>query len=233
MILAAILLFGNQQIIEKVLPYYETEALVKLFNKDRSDDRETVNTNLIDSYFKLNEFGKKHLKDLFVLDNDRNVNARDWILREIISNTLMHRNFNGKETTRIIIYEDKIVVENPNIPYKIGNLDLNNPKSIAKNSPIFKVFREIGFADELGSGIVNTLKFTKLYSGKELIFEEGDTFTTTIPLKKIATLKVGVYSVSKISNKQLQEFIKQQIRENPNITIKEISQKLVEVKALF
>lgn len=53
------------------------------------------------------------------------------------------------------------------------------------------MFREIGLADELGSGMRNTRKFTKLYSGSEPVFKEDSLFITEIPLKEIATLKVG------------------------------------------
>ena len=60
-----------------------------------------------------------------------------------------------------------------------------------KNPPISKVFREIGLADELGSGMRNTNKYTKLYSGGTPSFDEGNVFKITIPLKSIATSKVG------------------------------------------
>lgn len=53
------------------------------------------------------------------------------------------------------------------------------------------MFREIGLADELGSGMRNTYKFTKLYSGGEPQFTEGDVFRTVIPLSEIATMKSG------------------------------------------
>jgi ATP-dependent DNA helicase RecG len=53
------------------------------------------------------------------------------------------------------------------------------------------VFREIGLADELGSGMRNTYKYTKLYSGGTPEFVEGDVFRTTIPLKDMAAGKVG------------------------------------------
>ena len=37
----------------------------------------------------------------------------------------------------------------------------------------------------------NTYKYTQLYSGKNPLFVEENIFKTTIPLKKIATQKVG------------------------------------------
>ena len=42
----------------------------------------------------------------------------------------------------------------------------------------------MGLADELGSGMRNTYKYTKLYSGGIPEFCEGDMFKITIPLKQ-------------------------------------------------
>ncbi len=69
--------------------------------------------------------------------------------------------------------------------------DVQRFEPFPKNPAISKVFREIGLADELGSGMRNTYKYTRLYSGVDLLFEEGDIFRTIIPLKKIVTQKVG------------------------------------------
>ena len=78
-----------------VLPQHKTDAIFRVENKDRYDDRDVVITNLIDSYDRLMAFGQKHLNDLFVLDGIVNVNARDRILREIVSNTLAHRDYSS------------------------------------------------------------------------------------------------------------------------------------------
>lgn len=43
----------------------------------------------------------------------------------------------------------------------------------------------------MGSGMRNTNKYTVLYSEEEPIFSEGDIFKTIIPLKNIATIRVG------------------------------------------
>ena len=66
--LAAILLFGKDNTIMSVLPQYKTDAIYRVKNIDRYDDREVIITNLIDSYRKLMEFGKKHLNDSFVFE---------------------------------------------------------------------------------------------------------------------------------------------------------------------
>lgn len=72
----------------------------------------------------------------------------------------------------------------------------------------------------------NTYKYTQLYSGQSPLFEEGDIFRTIIPLKKIATQKVGGSNVAhdvahdKVA---LIEFIKEKVRSNDKITRKEIA----------
>ena len=189
--LAAILLFGKENTIMSVLPQHKTDAIFRVENKDRYDDRDVITTNLIDSYEKLITFGQKHLNDLFVLDGIVNVNARDRILREIVSNTLAHRDYSSGFPSKMIIDDEKIVIENSNLSHGIGPLDIQKFEPFPKNPSISKVFREIGLADELGSGMRNTYKYTQLYSKEQPLFEEGDIFRTIIPLKRIATKRVG------------------------------------------
>ena len=232
--LTAILLFGKDNSIMSVLPQHKTDAIFRVENKDRYDDRDVVITNLIDSYDRLIKFGQKHLNDLFVLDGIVNVNARDRILREIVSNTLAHRDYSSGFPAKMIIDDERITVENSNLAHGMGALDLQKFEPFPKNPAISKVFREIGLADELGSGMRNTYKYTQLYSGQNPLFEEGDIFRTIIPLKKIATQKVGGGNVAhdvaqgvahdvahdKIA---LAELIKEKVRSNGRITRKAIA----------
>ena len=232
--LAAILLFGKENTIMSVLPQHKTDAIFRVENKDRYDDRDVITTNLIDSYERLISFGQKHLNDLFVLDGIVNVNARDRILREIVSNTLAHRDYSSGFPAKMIIDDEKIVIENSNLSHGIGPLDLHKFEPFPKNPSISKVFREIGLADELGSGMRNTYKYTQLYSKEQPLFEEGNTFKTIIPLKKIATKRVGGENVAQDvaqgdaqdvaqDKNSLIEFIKKKVRNNDRVTRKEIA----------
>ena len=154
--LAAILLFGKDSTIMSVLPQYKTDAIYRVKNMDRYDDREVIITNLIDSYRRLMDFGKKHLNDTFVLDGDQSVSARDKILREVISNILAHRDYANAYTAQFVIEKERVFTKNSNLPHGHGELQLNKFEPFPKNPPISKVFREIGYADELGSGMRNT-----------------------------------------------------------------------------
>ena len=79
-------------------------------------------------------------------------------------------------------------------------MDLNTFQPFPKNPAISKVFREIGLADELGSGMRNTYKYTKMYSGGVPQFVEGDIFRTVIPLNDAATLKSGLKVSDQVSD---------------------------------
>ncbi len=137
------------------------------------------------------DFGQKHLNDLFVLDGIQSVSARDAILREIITNSLAHRDYSSGFVAKMIIEKERILIENGNKAHGIGILDIKNFTPFAKNPPISKIFREIGLADELGSGMRNSLKYSILYSGKAPEFTEGDIFRIVIPLTTGALTKVG------------------------------------------
>ena len=189
--LAAILLFGTDNMILSALAHHKTDAIFRVFNTDRYDDRDVIITNLLDSYDRLIAFGEKHLNDLFIMDGIVSVSARDKILREIVSNLLAHRDFSSAYVAKMVIEKDRIYTENSNRSHGFGTLNLTTFEPFPKNPLISKVFREIGLADELGSGMRNTYKYTKLYSGAEPEFTEGDIFRTIIPLKEAATATVG------------------------------------------
>ena len=130
--------------------------------------------------------------------------------------------------SKMIIDGEKIIIENSNLAHSIGTLDLQKFEPFPKNPSISKIFREIGLADELGSGMRNTYKYTQLYSGMKPIFEEGNIFKTIIPLKEIATEKVGGENVSRNvsrnvpqkSIEEMKEIMKEIIKKNNRVSRK-------------
>ncbi|AEF85420.1 divergent AAA ATPase [Treponema primitia ZAS-2] len=59
-----------------------------------------------------------------------------------------------------------------------------------KNPILARFFVNIGLADQLGSGVRNLYKYTKIYSGSEPELLEGDIFKTTV-LLTVADIKTG------------------------------------------
>ena len=180
--LAAIMLLGKDDVILNVAPAYVTDALVRKVNLDRYDDREVIKTNLVESYERLLDFGKKHLPDKFFLEDTINKSLRNIILREMVSNILMHREFSSSYTAKFIIEKEQMYIENACRATGEGNITINNLEPDPKNPVIASFFRNIGYADQLGSGVRNLFKYSKYYSGKEPEFIEGDVFKIIVPL---------------------------------------------------
>ncbi len=173
---AGILLFGKDDTILSVFPRHKTDALFRAAAPERFDDRDVVITNLFESYDRLMFFGKRHLKGILP------ESAGDQILHEIIANSLAHRDYSSARGASVLIERDRMIVENASIPHGYGLLNPESLESFSKNPPISRVFRETGLARELGSGLRNTCRFTRMYSNVDPTFIEGDVFRTVIPL---------------------------------------------------
>ncbi len=178
--LAAILLFGKDTTLLSVLPYYRIDAILRRDNVDRYDDRDDIRTNLLDSYDRLLAFGEKHLKDPFYLEGTQRVSLRSRIMREISGNLLIHREYSNPFPSKLVIERDRMFTENGNRPHGHGRIDPRNFTPYPKNPVIARVFKELGFADELGSGVRKLFKYGKAYCGHDPELVEGDVFRCTL-----------------------------------------------------
>ena len=224
--LAAILLFGKDETIVNALPHHKTDLILRKINLDRYDDREIVSTNLIDSYYKMMEFVKKHLNDPFYLEGDMRISLRDKIFREAVANSLIHREYSSAYVAKMIIEKDKVVFENANIPHAYGELNPSNFTPYPKNPNIAKIFREIGFADELGSGVKNLYKYSKVYGGSDPLIVEGEVFKIEIQTTQVTTQET-TQEIKKLSTK---ERVLEELEKNSSLTRDDLSQ-LVGVSA--
>lgn len=184
--LAAALIFGKDTTIQSILPAYKVEAMVRIQNKDRWDDRinPPLRTNLIDTYLLLKEFINKHLPEKFWMEGDQRVDLRDKIFREVIGNIIVHREYTSAYSTELIITGTEVRITNPNRPLFHGVIQSDGFNPFPKNPNVRKFFTAFGWTDEIGSGIRNSNKYLPLYAdGAKPIFYENDTFVTEIPLK--------------------------------------------------
>ena len=184
--LAAALIFGKDSTIQSILPAYKVEAMVRINNKDRWDDRinPPLRTNLIDTYLQLKEFVNKHLPEKFYTEGDQRIDLRDKIFREVIGNVIVHREYSSTLSTEMIISDTEVRVTNPNKALFHGIIDANSFNPYPKNPNIRKFFTSFGWTDEIGSGIRNTNKYLPIYvPGAKPVFYENDTFVTEIPLQ--------------------------------------------------
>jgi len=221
--LAGILLFGRDDVIRSCATGAVTDCLLRRENIDRYDDRLIVETNLIEAYDRIFEFIEKHTLDRFFLIDNHNVSVRSHIAREIVSNILAHREYTSSYRSRLIIEKDKIITDNGSRSRFEGHIDPDDFTPHSKNPILAKFFVNIGRADELGSGVRNLYKYTKIYTGgaePELI--EGSVFKIIVPLvpneEKIKVdLKVEQQPLSRtLIEQEVLAFLK----DNPEATLK-------------
>jgi ATP-dependent DNA helicase RecG len=189
--LAGILLLGSEQLIASVLPHHKTDAILRIENLDRYDDRDTIYSNLVESFDRLMAFIEKHLNDPFYTEGNQRISIRNKIFREVSSNLLIHREFSSAFPAKLIIEGDRVRTENANRPNGFGEIDASDFSPLPKNPIISKVFREIGLADELGSGVRNVNKYMEIYSGENPQFVEGNIFKLLLPLGKNSSNKAS------------------------------------------
>ena len=196
--LAAVLLFGKDEVIRSIVPHYKVDALVRRENLDRYDDRLYIQTNLIEAYEQLLDFVAKHLPDKFFLEGDQRRSLRTIIFREVVANILVHKEYTNAYPTRFVISKEALEAENGNIPNGEGPINVDNFKPFPKNPVIAKFFMQLGRFDELGSGILNINKYCKAYSGNgEPLFLEGAVFRTIIPLDENLMNEVDAVTTKK------------------------------------
>jgi ATP-dependent DNA helicase RecG len=120
------------------------------------------------------------------LEGTTSISLRDRLFREVVSNLLIHRAYSNAFPAKLIIEKDRVYTENWSHAHGWGLIDPQHFTPFPKNPTIAKFFKEIGKADELGSGVRNVFRYGPAYAQgalPELV--EGDVFKTIIPLKRI------------------------------------------------
>lgn len=181
--LAAVLLLGKDDVISSICPAYVTDAIVRRENEDRYDDRLTVRTNLFDAYERLASFVRDHLPDRFALDGDKRTSPRDLIARELVANSLMHREYSSPVMARIVMDNESIRTINASRAFFEGRMRLGEFTPMPKNPIIADVFVQTGLAETLGSGLRALVRASHLYTGMDPEFTDGDVFTAMVPTR--------------------------------------------------
>lgn len=183
--LAAVMLLGTEDVIKDICPAYVTDAILRVRNIDRYDDRDIISVNLIAAYDRLMEFASKHLPDPFFLEGDVRRSLREIIVREMVANTLIHREFTSSRPAMFVIERDRMFVENACRASSGNVLTPDNFTPDPRNPIIANFFRVIGYADQLGSGVRNLFKYSRAYGGSDPQLTDGDVFRTEVSLKSL------------------------------------------------
>lgn len=175
---AALILFGKEEAIEEYMPRYRFEALfhmctyeeyndIKRF-PNRYDDRITMRCNLIKVYDRLTQFTERYLPNKFYLPEGttQREDLRWDLFREIVANICVHSDFSTGYACFYHVFKDRVVTKNPTrllpeIPE--GELTLQELSNYTKNPLLVRVFHELSWVEDMGSGTRNILRYAPLY----------------------------------------------------------------------
>jgi hypothetical protein len=174
--MAALLLFGKDEVIRKVLPGRRIETKAQVLDYQGYDDQATIQTNLIDSYEQLMAFVKRNLPEGKRLPELPTVCTRDALFAEIISNLLLHRDYESQGWSRVTFQKDRIAVENPCVSGRRGLLDLARIQAFPKNPLLYRFFSLIHLAGEPGSGMRALARWSRDYFGTDVLVFDRDNF---------------------------------------------------------
>lgn len=190
--LAAAVLLGTDETILDILPAYRTDAVLRRVDVDRYDDRAVVKTNLIEAYDQLVEFCRKWMPDSFALDGDRRISVRDIIVRELVVNSLIHREYSSPYIALIEIDAEGIRTRNASRSLYTGPITPEHLDATPKNPVIANFFMQIGLSEELGSGTRNLYRCSRLYTGDDPVLQDGDFFDAFVPVPVVYAAQVEV-----------------------------------------
>ncbi|MBR3071202.1 MAG: winged helix-turn-helix transcriptional regulator [Fibrobacter sp.] len=160
--------------------------------------------------------------------------SSEVLVREMISNTLMHREFTSSFQAKFIIERNRMFVENANRAPAQKTITPENLEPKPKNPTIASFFRNIGYADQLGSGVRKLFLYSKPYGGADPTFSEDDVFKITVSLNDMvgenACYNGENFEVNNRVNNKVNNVISENqlkiidaLRKNPNITQRELS----------
>lgn len=241
---AALILFGTEDAITELMPRYRFEAVFHMctyaqFNDmtqfpSRYDDRRTIRQNLIQVYDQLGAFVERYLPDRFYLPANtmQRQNLRWDLFREIVGNLCVHTDFSSGYACFFHVFKDRVVTKNPTrllpeIPE--GELTIQQLSNYTKNPLLVRVFHELNWAEDLGSGTRNILRYAPLYyPNYKIVINSGSQFIFSITYqddnvqdgdKKIQENVTETGKMSQSSDKNVTKNGKMSPSSSENVTI--------------
>lgn len=146
---------------------YEQYNDMKQF-PNRYDDRKTMHCNLIKVYDQLTQFTERYLPNKFYLPlgTTQREDLRWDLFREIVANLCVHTDYSKGYACFYHVFKDRVVTKNPSrllpeIPE--GELTLQQLNNYTKNPLLVRVFHELSWVEDMGSGTRNILRYAPLY----------------------------------------------------------------------
>ena len=155
---AGVMVFGTEQSILHVAPYYFVDYREKMFPGKRWTDRVwpdgNWDSNLFEFYYRVYPKLAQALPVPFKLEGDARVDETPAheSLREALCNTLVHAALYKNESIVIERYPEKIIFTNPGSMLISVDEYFAGGRSVCRNPKIQRIFALIGRGERAGSG---------------------------------------------------------------------------------
>ncbi len=176
-----ILLFG------KKVDYWFSEAMIICTHFSGVSGREAIATRdctgtLFEQFSNAYEFVLSQINKSFTIKGPRReerFEIPEVAIRELLLNAIIHRNYHLRAPIKIAIYQDRIEIFSPGgfpTPFASMKLGLTDVRNMA----ICKIFRETGYIEKLGTGILTTFEAYEQWGLPEPTIIDGENFVKCV-----------------------------------------------------
>ncbi len=163
-----LLLFGKEP------QHFFSEAMIICTQFHGVSGREVMGSldcegGLFEQFQQAYSFVVKRLSKAFTIDGPQRketLEIPEVAIREALLNAIVHRNYHIQAPTKVSIYEDRIEIFSPGgFPGPLDPANLRAGITHMRNPALCKVFREAGYVEKLGSGLIAIFE---AYEAREL-----------------------------------------------------------------
>ena len=188
-----LLLFG------KKVDYWLSEAMIICTHFSGLSGREAIATRdctgtLFEQFSNAYEFILSQINKSFTIREPKRTEKfeiPEVAIRELLLNAVIHRNYHLRAPIKVAIYQDRLEIFSPGgfpTPFASMKLGLTDVRNMA----ICKIFRESGYIEKLGTGILTAFEAYEKWELPEPIIIDGENFVKCIlPRAFYGTVKVS------------------------------------------
>lgn len=211
-------------------------------NKSNMVHEEVIKGNIIEQYNNVVDYVLTSLTEGYTFKKVRKqtYDIPEEVVREIVANSIVHRDYQDEHPIRIEIYNDRIEFFSPGSLFDGMQLeDMLRGVSKLRNKNIAEVFYFIGFIEKWGSGIQRANQYLLENNQNEMIIDAENIHGVTVVVefdkaktdtKITAPVKIAFNSEEIIKYyKEPGQFTRRQIEEDFGVTIHKARRQIEEM----